>query len=105
MENDASDEHLFSGCPLTLDESTVLLTCFIARHKLSMKAAGDLIQLMCAHFPEGHFAMTSLYRLRSAVSCPNSVCVNAKASLFEFLVLNVVSALGKLFKGSFNVVY
>ena len=51
MENDASDEHLFLVVllSLTLDESTVLLICFIARHKLSMKAVGDLLELMCLH--------------------------------------------------------
>lgn len=60
-----AEEFVFPGCPLKLDMSVVPIVMFILRNKLSLKVGQDLIELLTAHFPDGHKAMTSLYRLKS----------------------------------------
>ena len=87
--HDDDDVDLFDGCPLKLSVSTALIMAFILRHKLSMKASEDLVQLICAHFPTGHSMMTSLFKLKSywKKKCPqpqytkHHVCVSCDTLL------------------------
>jgi hypothetical protein len=58
------DEYVFPGCPLQTNISSVRIMAYIFCHKLSQSAAEDLIELLTAHFPDDHKAMTSLYRLK-----------------------------------------
>ena len=64
VDTDA-DERIFPGCPLTLNLSAVLIMEFLVHHKISQKAAEDIVELLTAHFPPGHKMLTSLYRLKS----------------------------------------
>ena len=50
---------LFPGCHLTKRSSSVLIMLFILHHTLSAQACKDLMQLISAHFPLGHYVMTS----------------------------------------------
>ena len=64
VDTDA-DERIFPGCPLTLNLNAVLIMEFLVHHKISQKAAEDIVELLSAHFPPGHKMFTSLYRLKS----------------------------------------
>jgi RNA polymerase subunit RPABC4/transcription elongation factor Spt4 len=119
-----ADNDVFPGCPLSVDMSCVLTMTFILHHKLSLKAAQDLIELITSHLPPGHKAVTSLYRLRSymkkkggisfdrkaavcslchsllpkdAESCPNATCQENDVEADDFLVFDVQASLAKLF--------
>ena len=120
------EDLLFPGCPLIKRSSPVLIMLFILQHKLSVQACKDQMQLISAHFPLGHHAMTSLYWLKSylnitcapmkpmkafvcprcedlianrADQCNREQCQEATAKPYEFLIFNVKDALARLFKG------
>ncbi|XP_062510906.1 uncharacterized protein LOC134186832 isoform X2 [Corticium candelabrum] len=111
------EDLLFPGCPLTKRSSSVLIMLFILQHKLSAQACKDLMQLISAHFPVGHRAMTSLYCLKSylhktcapmkpmkAFVCPSCEDLIANSAdqcgTYEFLFFYVKNALSRLFKDS-----
>ena len=56
------NEFVYPGCPLSVGSSALLLMLFVLKHKLTMKAAADLVNLLVAHFPSDHRGLTSLYR-------------------------------------------
>ena len=65
-EQDADHDKVFSdsvydGCPLPCQISTILVMSLINRHKLTQRAAQDVIKVLIAHFPDGHRSFTSLY--------------------------------------------
>ena len=60
----STQSFVFDDCPLTVDGSSLLIMTFILHHKLSLKAAEDLIELINAYFPACHNGMTSLYKLK-----------------------------------------
>ena len=120
-----ADEYVFPGCPLKLEMSAVPIMMFILYHKLSLKTGQDLIELLAAHFPYGHRAMTSLYRLKSYwrkrcqqsehvrtlvcsscdsllkrdESCHRAECLAIGSPTTAFLMLDIRVALEQLFRG------
>ena len=134
-ENHEHDDHLanefvFPGCPLNVTTSSVFLLLFILKHKLTNEAAEDLLQLLIAHFPPGHMAETSLYRLKkhfknrfqpfektnrlvcsvcedllpeNEISCPRLECKKAELPANEFVIFNVESALAELVHGTIGI--
>lgn len=57
-------EKVFDGCPISCQTSIVLVMSLISHHKLTKRAAQDLIQLLLCHFPRDHRSYTSLYTLK-----------------------------------------
>lgn len=134
VETDANQEHneklsddfVFPGCPLMVTTSSVFIPLFILKHKLSNIAAEDLLELLSAHFPQGHKAAKSLYLLKknfgrrfqplvranpllcslcedllsdNETSCPRLECKNAGSPPNEFLMFNIEDALAELLRG------
>ena len=69
-EQDADHDKVFSdsvydGCLLPCQISTILVMSLINRHKLTQRAAQDVIKVLIAHFPDGHRSFTSLYTLKT----------------------------------------
>lgn len=56
-----AEEPLFSGCPLTVTTSSVLLMQYKMRYGISDQALGDLLQLLSLHFPSPNHCISSLY--------------------------------------------
>jgi hypothetical protein len=57
-------EKVFGGCPISCQTSIVLVMSLISHHKLTKRAAQDLIQLLLCHFPRDHRSYTSLCTLK-----------------------------------------
>ena len=103
---------------------------YLVRHMLSQKAAEDLVELLTAHFPQGHKLCTSLYRLKSfwrkqsnlsgydktvvcsscdsilqegEKQCGRPECLEISLPPVEFLQLNIETALGQLLHGRHNI--
>jgi hypothetical protein len=120
-----SDDYVFPGCPLSINMSCVLIRTFILHHKISLKAAQDLIELITAHLPNNHNAVTSLYKLRSYMkkkggpaydrkaavcslchsllpkdteTCPNASCEENSGDTHDFLVFDVKASLASFFQ-------
>ena len=51
MAGEAFRETIFPGCPMSVGSSAVLL---MLKHKLTLTAAADLVNLLVAHFPTEH---------------------------------------------------
>ena len=47
---------------MTVGSSAVLIMLFVLKHKFTMTAAADLVNMLVAHLPEKHKVFTSLYR-------------------------------------------
>ena len=128
-EDQSDEDYVFPGCDLSVRMSCVLIITFVLHHKLSMKAAQDLIELITAYLPNGHKGVTSFYQLKSYMknkgavsyaskasvcsqcqlllpkdtqSCPNGTCQDLGSEPNEFLVFDVQASLTKLFEG-FNL--
>ena len=127
---DISDEdYVFPGCDLSVRMNCVLIITFVLHHKLSMKAAQDLIELITANLPNGHKVVTSVYQLKSYMkkkgamyyvnkasvcsqcqsllpkdtqSCSNSTCQDLGSEPNAVLVVDILASLTKLFEG-FNL--
>ena len=120
------DDVIFPDCPLKKNISTILIMSYIIRHKLSLKAAQYLIELLVCHFPEGHTALTSLFKLKSywkkrclqpkhvkdrictncdgllqanETKCQRPECCDMSMLYNEFLALDIETAIGQLFHG------
>jgi hypothetical protein len=120
-----ADESFFPRCPMTLKFSAVLIMEFLVRHKLSQKAADNPLELLTAHFPQGHRKCTSLYKFKSywkdqsslleydkrlvCSSCETILPKNKQLSIHPgcldvslppivFLVQNIETALGQLLR-------
>ena len=60
-----SSSPVFDSCPLSCKVSALLTMALISRHKLTTRAANDIIALLVAHWPDHHRGFTSLYTLKS----------------------------------------
>lgn len=121
------DDFVFPSCPLQLlvTTSSVFILLFILQHKLSNAAAQSLLELMTAHFPPGHKAVTSMYRLKTLFQkkfqtaqhskplvcslcedllpdtetrCPRPECKDAAVPPNEFVMFDVETVLAQLFR-------
>ena len=108
-----------------LNLNAVFIMEFLVHYKISQKVAEDIVELLTTHFLPGHKMFTSLYRLKphwrkqSALSkydkrlacsncdtimqedeqhCGHPKCFGVCRPL-EFLVLNIETGLGQLFRG------
>ena len=64
MTANAFEDVIFPGSSVTVGSSAVLIMLFVLKHKLTMTAAADLVNLLVAHLPKKHKAFTSLYRFK-----------------------------------------
>lgn len=78
-------ELIYEGAQITYDESLLLTMAFALRHKISLAAVDDLLELLCIHCPEVNSMVPNLsqfqqhfrklnHPIKQHFCCPNINC-------------------------------